>query len=95
MAGARNLFCTEPGQGENQGTCEGTASQKYLGHVAARVIFIFKDQLCGYVPLLCFGMVEVSTCIIEHDFLVDEGDEPIAITRGREIGHLEFEGPPI
>lgn len=85
-------FAQRPDQGENQGTWEGTESQPYLGHVAARAIFIFEHELCGYVALLCIGMVEVSTCVIEPQFIVNEGAAPVSITRGTEIGHFEFGG---
>ena len=38
-------------------------------------------------------MVEVSTCVIEpSNFIVDEGCDPVSITRGTEIGHFEFGG---
>lgn len=85
-------FAQRPGQGEGRGTWEGTESQPYLGHVAARAIFIFEHKLCGYVALICIGMVEVSTCVIEPRFIVEEGTIPVSITRGTEIGHFEFGG---
>ena len=85
-------FAQRPKQGEDPGTWEGTESQPYLGHVAARAIFIFNHGACGYVALICIGMVEVSTCVIEPQFLVNEGAKPIDITRGTEIGHFEFGG---
>jgi phosphatidylserine decarboxylase len=85
-------FAQRPGQGEDSGTWEGTESQPYLGHVAARAIFIFEHKQCGYVALICIGMVEVSTCFIEPGFIVDEGSNPVNITRGKEIGHFEFGG---
>ncbi len=85
-------FAQRPGQGEDKGTWEGTESQPYLGHVASRATFIFKHKLCGYVALICIGMVEVSTCVIEPSFIVDEGSKPASITRGTEIGHFEFGG---
>mgnify|MGYP003347463262 CR=1 FL=1 len=85
-------FAQRPGQGEDPGTWEGTESQPYLGHVATRAIFIFEHEVCGYVALICIGMVEVSTCVINHEFLVDEGQPPIQITRDTEIGHFEFGG---
>ena len=85
-------FAQRPAQGEDPGTWEGTESQPYLGHVAARAIFIFKHELCGYVALICIGMVEVSTCVIDPNYIVDEGAAPVAITRGTEIGHFEFGG---
>ena len=86
-------FAQRPGQGEDSGTWEGTESQPYLGHVAARAIFIFEHELCGYVALICIGMVEVSTCVIEpSQFIVEEGSDPVSITRGTEIGHFEFGG---
>jgi phosphatidylserine decarboxylase len=85
-------FAQRPGQGEVPGTWEGTESQAYLGHVATRAIFILKHQKCGYVALICIGMVEVSTCHIKPEFTVGEGDMPIHITRGTEIGHFEFGG---
>ncbi|AMO54825.1 phosphatidylserine decarboxylase family protein [Endozoicomonas montiporae] len=67
-------------------------AQPYLGHVAARAIFIFKHKTAGYVALISIGMVEVSTTIIEPDLIVDEDSLPIKITRGTEIGHFEFGG---
>lgn len=85
-------FAQRPGQGEDQGTWEGTESQPYLGHVAARAIFIFEHESAGYVALICIGMVEVSTCIINAPFQVMEGDSPVYIERGKEIGHFEFGG---
>ncbi len=85
-------FAQRSGQGEEKGTWEGTEAQPYLGHVAARAIFIFKQEQCGYVALLCIGMVEVSTCVIEPKFIVHEGADPVHITRGTEIGHFEFGG---
>ncbi len=86
-------FAQRPGQGEDSGTWEGTESQPYLGHVASRAIFIFEHESCGYVALICIGMVEVSTCVIKPDkFIVDEGSAPVSITRGEEIGHFEFGG---
>jgi len=85
-------FAQRPGQGEDQGTWEGTESQPYLGHVAARAVFIFRHELCGYVALICIGMVEVSTCVINPPYLVGDGAEPVAIMRGDEIGHFEFGG---
>lgn len=85
-------FAQRPAQKEGPGTWEGTESQPYLGHVAARAIFIFEHPTCGYVALICIGMVEVSTCIIEPGFIVDEGSKPVKITRGTEIGHFEFGG---
>ena len=83
-------FAQRPWQGEGTGTWEGTESQPYLGHVAARAIFIFKHPVCGYVALLCIGMVEVSTCVIKPEFIVNEGDAQVHIKRGTEIGHFEF-----
>jgi phosphatidylserine decarboxylase len=86
-------FAQRPGQGEDQGTWEGTQSQPYLGQVAARAIFVFKHPTCGYVALICIGMVEVSTCVIEPStFIVADGADPVRITRGTEIGHFEFGG---
>lgn len=86
-------FAQRPGQGEDQGTWEGTESQPYLGHVAARAIFIFDHKQCGYVALICIGMVEVSTCVIEPStYIVGEGADPVKIKRGTEIGHFEFGG---
>ncbi|MFN7963239.1 MAG: phophatidylserine decarboxylase associated domain-containing protein [Thermoanaerobaculia bacterium] len=86
-------FAQRPGQGEDAGTWEGTESQPYLGHVAARAIFIFEHPTCGYVALICIGMVEVSTCVIEPStFIVGEGATPVPILRDTEIGHFEFGG---
>lgn len=85
-------FAQRPWQGEDQGTWEGTQSQPYLGHVAARAVFIFRHEECGYVALICIGMVEVSTCVIESPYLVSDGATPVKITRGTEIGHFEFGG---
>ncbi len=86
-------FAQRPTQGEDAGTWEGTESQPYLGHVAARAIFIFKHKHCGYVALICIGMVEVSSCIIEpSSYIVGEGDTPMPIKRDTEIGRFEFGG---
>lgn len=86
-------FAQRPGQGEDQGTWEGTESQPYLGHVAARAIFIFEHETCGFVALICIGMVEVSTCVIEpSSFIVQEGADPVDIVRDTEIGRFEFGG---
>jgi len=85
-------FAQRPGQGEDKGTWEGTESEPYLGHVAARAIFVFKHERCGYVALICIGMVEVSTCVIEPKFVVGEGVDPVGIARDTEIGHFEFGG---
>lgn len=86
-------FAQRPRQGEGPGTWEGTESQPYLGHVAARAIFVFHHETVGYVALICVGMVEVSTCVIEPStFIVGEGADPVAVTRGTEIGHFEFGG---
>lgn len=86
-------FAQRPNQGEDPGTWEGTESQPYLAHVAARAIFIFKHETCGYVALICIGMVEVSTCVIEPStFLVEEGADPVKIKRDTGIGHFEFGG---
>ncbi|HWW12186.1 MAG TPA: phosphatidylserine decarboxylase [Brevundimonas sp.] len=74
------------------GAWEGAESQPYLGHVAARAIFIFEHPTCGYVALICIGMVEVSTCVIDPQFLVGPGDPAVIVTRGVEIGHFEFGG---
>ena len=86
-------FAQRPGQGEVPGTWEGTQSQPYLGHVAARAIFIFEHPTCGLVALICIGMVEVSTCVISPStYLVEAGASPVPITRDTEIGHFEFGG---
>eukprot|EP01130_Rhizamoeba_saxonica_P012055 TRINITY_DN5044_c0_g1_i1.p1 TRINITY_DN5044_c0_g1~~TRINITY_DN5044_c0_g1_i1.p1 ORF type:complete len:445 (+),score=120.67 TRINITY_DN5044_c0_g1_i1:33-1367(+) len=85
-------FAQRPGQGEVTGTWEGTASQPYLGHVAARAIFIFKHEQCGYIALLCVGMVEVSTCYILPEYVVNVGDQPKIVKKGEEIGRFEFGG---
>lgn len=86
-------FAQRPAQGEGQGTWEGTESQPYLAHVAARAIFVFHHETVGYVALVCIGMVEVSTCVIEPStFIVEEGAPPVPIIRGTEIGHFEFGG---
>jgi phosphatidylserine decarboxylase len=86
-------FAQRPGQGEDSGTWEGTESQPYLGQVATRAIFIFKHPACGYVALICIGMVEVSSCIIDpSQFIVGEGAEPVPIKRDTEIGRFEFGG---
>lgn len=86
-------FAQRPRQGEGPGTWEGTESQPYLGHVATRAIFIFSHETAGYVALICIGMVEVSTCVIEPStFIVEEGAPAVPVTRGTEIGHFEFGG---
>lgn len=85
-------FAQRPGLGETPGSWEGTEMQPYLAHVATRAIFIFEHAYCGYVALVCVGMVEVSTCVIEPQFHVREHDASVGITRGTEIGHFEFGG---
>lgn len=86
-------FAQRPGQGEDAGTWEGTESQPYLGQVASRAIFIFKHETCGYIALICIGMVEVSTCVIDPSrYIVGEGQDPVHIKRDTEIGHFEFGG---
>ena len=85
-------FAQRPGQGEESGTWEGTESQQYLAHVAARAIFILEHEICGYIALICIGMVEVSTCVIAPEFQVLEGSPPVPVQRGDEIGHFEFGG---
>ncbi|WP_085316719.1 phosphatidylserine decarboxylase family protein [Derxia lacustris] len=85
-------FAQRPWQREGKGTWEGTESQPYLGHVAARAIFIFEHETCGHVALVCIGMVEVSTCVIAPGFTVENGAEPVIVKRGTEIGHFEFGG---
>jgi len=86
-------FAQRPGQGELRGTWEGTESQPYLGHVAARAIFVFDHPACGLVALICIGVVEGSTCVIEPShWIVGEGDDPVPVTRDTEIGHFEFGG---
>ena len=85
-------FAQRPGQAEGPGTWEGTESQPYLGHVAARAIFVFEHPQCGQVALICIGMVEVSTCVINPDFLVGPNDPPVTVSRGDALGHFEFGG---
>eukprot|EP00978_Attheya_sp_CCMP212_P041853 scaffold245402_cov46-Attheya_sp.AAC.2 len=85
-------FAQRPWQGEEKGSWEGTESQPYLGHVAARAIFVFEHPECGTVALICIGMVEVSTCYIEPAYLVGEGKPKLAVKKGEEIGHFEFGG---
>ncbi len=85
-------FAQNPTQGENPGTWEGTQSQPYLAHVAARAVFLFEHETFGYVALICIGMVEVSTCVIDPGCLVGEDHPPVAVQRGAEIGHFEFGG---
>lgn len=85
-------FAQRPSQGEVCGTWEGTESQPYLGHVATRAIFIFLHPACGYVAMICIGMVEVSTCFIEPAYRMKPSDPPINIARSTEIGHFEFGG---
>lgn len=86
-------FAQRPWQGEDPGTWEGTESQPYLGHVATRAVFVFKHPKCGYVALICIGMVEVSSCVISPStYIVEEGAAPVAIKRGTEIGRFEFGG---
>ncbi|ETS84944.1 hypothetical protein PFICI_02969 [Pestalotiopsis fici W106-1] len=85
-------FAQRPNQGQNPGLWEGMGSQTYIPHVATRAIFIFKHPKCGHVAMVCIGMVEVSTCIIEKDWIVKPGDDPKPISRGTEIGHFEFGG---
>ena len=85
-------FAQGPTQGEDMGTWEGTESQPYLGHVASRAISIFNHPICSYVAMICIGMVEVSTCVIEPAYLVGASDQPVNIDRSTEIGHFEFGG---
>ncbi len=85
-------FAQRPGQGEGQGTWEGTESQPYLGHVAARAIFVMEHDAFGMVAMICIGMVEVSTCYITPAYAVPEGAPAVAIERGDPIGHFEFGG---
>lgn len=86
-------FAQRPGQGEVPGTWEGTESQPYLGQVATRAIFIFEHERAGFVALICIGMVEVSSCIIQPSpFIVDEGAAAVPIARDTEIGRFEFGG---
>ncbi|MGD1879147.1 MAG: phophatidylserine decarboxylase associated domain-containing protein [Kiloniellaceae bacterium] len=85
-------FAQRQGQGEDKGTWEGTQSQPYLGNVAARAIFIMEHEAFGFVAMICIGMVEVSTCHITFDYLVDKGAPPRTIRRGDPIGHFEFGG---
>lgn len=85
-------YAQRPNQGQNPGTWEGTGSQTYLPHVATRAIFIFRHAKCGYVAMVCIGMVEVSTCVINKEWIVKPGDKPKTISRGVEIGHFEYGG---
>jgi phosphatidylserine decarboxylase len=85
-------FSQRPGQGQGPGTWDGTETQPYLAQVSSRAIFVFKHELLGHVAVICIGMVEVSTCWIEPEFLVGEKLEPIPVSRGQEIGHFEFGG---
>lgn len=86
-------FAQRPGQVEVLGTWEIKESQPYLGHVAARAIFIFEHAKCGYVAQICIGMTEVSTCVISPStYIVDEGSLPVPIERDSEIGRFEFGG---
>lgn len=85
-------FAQSPSQKEGESTWQGTDSQPYLGHVATRAVFIFEHPVCGYIAMICIGMVEVSTCVILPEFLVDEGAAPVTITKGQGIGNFEFGG---
>ncbi len=86
-------FAQRPGEPEGPDTWGGMVLQPYLGHVAARAIFLMKHETCGYVALICIGMGEVSTCYIEPKFLVDgPGAKPVMISRGEEIGRFQFGG---
>lgn len=85
-------FAQRPGQGEDQGTWEGTESQPYLSEVATRAIFIMEHDKFGFVAMVCIGMVEVSTCHINEKYLVHKGSNPVNIQRGDDIGHFEFGG---
>lgn len=72
---------------------EGLHVQPYLGHVATRAIFIFNTKHCGYVALICIGMVEVSSCVISPGkYIVEEGAPPVSIQYDDEIGRFEFGG---
>lgn len=86
-------FAQRPQQGEQKGTWEGTESQPYLGHVATRAIFLMRHAQCGLIAMLCIGMVEVSTCHIDHHYHVGENNQnPLPIKRDTEIGRFEFGG---
>ena len=85
-------FAQRPGQGEVSGTWEGTESQPYLSEVAARAIFIMEHETFGYIAMVCIGMVEVSTCHINPEYIVAVGEDPVEIKRGDDIGHFEFGG---
>jgi len=93
-------FAQRPGQGDNLGTLEGTESQPYLGRVATRAIFLFKNPSFGYVAMICIGMVEVSTCHIEPEYshpldtvLLSSSFRPtIPIKKEAAIGNFEFGG---
>lgn len=85
-------FAQNPCQREGQGTWKGTESQPYLGHLATRAIFVFEHPAFGYVAFICIGMVEVSTCFIEPNFVVNQGADPVRITRDTELGRFEFGG---
>ncbi|MET4692816.1 phophatidylserine decarboxylase associated domain-containing protein [Endozoicomonas lisbonensis] len=79
-------------QKQGPATWNSIGAQPYLGHVAARAIFIFKHKTAGYIALIPIGMVEVSTTVIEPDMVVDEGSRPVNISRGTDIGHFELGG---
>lgn len=42
--------------------------------------------------MVCIGMVEVSTCHINHKYRVTENHVPVDIKRGDDIGNFEFGG---
>lgn len=87
-------FAQRPGEGEGYGEKHWPLheSMPYLAHVAARAVFIFKHELVGYVAAVFIGMVEVSTCVIESKFMVDEVSSPVPVVRGTDIGHFELGG---
>ncbi|WP_299730504.1 phosphatidylserine decarboxylase family protein [uncultured Endozoicomonas sp.] len=85
-------YAQSPAQLQGIDTWFGLETQPYLGHVATRAIFIFKHEIFGYIGLINVGMMEVSTCHIEPNMLVKDGDQSIDVKRGTEIGHFEYGG---
>ncbi len=52
----------------------------------------FQHETCGYAAPVRSGMADVAICVTAPGFIVDEGAKPVRITRGTEIGRVEFGG---
>jgi phosphatidylserine decarboxylase len=85
-------FAQRPGQPQTPGSWAGTIQQPYLAETATRAIIVFKHPRIGYVGMVLISMGEVGTCAIDADLKVKEGERPVRITRGEQIGAFHFGG---